>query len=109
MTDSAWRKWILLPWISLPLLVVTYLAWWNRLPPQLAVHFGVNGTPNTFMSRGASLGFDLLILLILLGGCSRRLWLQSRYPSVRSLAFFYVVIAGVTIIFWLLLRYNLQG
>lgn len=109
MTASAWRKWIFLPWISLPVLVMTYLIWWNRLPPLLAVHFSGGGTPNTFMTRWASLGFDVLILLILLGGCSRRLWLQARYPSVRSLAFFYVVIAVVTIIFCSLLRYNLQG
>lgn len=109
MTDGTWRKWILLPWISLPLLVITYLTWWNRLPPQLAVHFGLNGTPNTYMSREVSLGFDAFILLVLLSAGSRRLWRQRRYPSVRSLVFFYVVIAVVSIIFWLLLRYNLQS
>lgn len=109
MTDYAWRRWILLPWISLPLLLITYLAWWNKLPPVLAVHFGTSGTPNSFMSREASLAFDVVILLILLVACSRRLLLQRRFPSIRSLALFYVVIAAVTTIFWLLLRYNLQA
>lgn len=109
MTDGTWRKWILLPWISLPLLVITYLTWWNRLPPQLAVHFGPDWTPNTYMSREVSLGFDAFILLFLLSAGSGRLWRQRRYPSVRSLVFFYVVIAVVSIISWLLLRYNLQS
>jgi hypothetical protein len=109
MTDGTWRKWILLPWISLPLLVIAYLTWWNSLPPQLAVHFGPDWTPNTHMSREVSLGFDVFTLLVLLSAGSRRLWRERRYPSVGLLVFFYVVIAVVNIIFWLLLRYNLQS
>ncbi len=66
MTTKTWRKLTYLPWLSLPLVMISYLILWNRLPAELTVHFDLKGAPNGWMSKGASLAFSLAALLIIL-------------------------------------------
>lgn len=66
MTTKTRRALTYLPWLSLPLVLTSYLILWSRLPAKLVVHFDFNGTANGWMSRGASLAFSLAALLIIL-------------------------------------------
>ena len=106
MTSDSWRSRLLLPWLSIPLIATIYLVLWNRLPAQLAVHFGLNSIPDLYMARGSSLAFDLFILLTLLSGCSYKLWRGTRYPSRQGVVTFYFAISAASAIFVGVLLYN---
>lgn len=110
MTTKSWRYLVLLPWLSLPLLLGSYLLLWDKLPPRLAVHFNLfTGNADTRMTRSESLIFDALVLLLLLSCFSWRL-LRTPFhdPPTRILISFYFVIAVLLVIFWMILGYNLR-
>jgi len=54
-----------LMWLALPLIALRHWQVWNRLPASMAVHFNAANQPNGWMSREASLRFDMLLLAFL--------------------------------------------
>jgi uncharacterized membrane protein len=108
MSVNRLRNLILIPWLSLPIMLASYLSLWSRLPSEIAVHFTSSGKPVTFMSREQSLLFDLITLLIVLSICSWKLWGRDRHPE-RSLVRYYFAIVAMTIIFLGILLFNLTA
>jgi uncharacterized membrane protein len=102
------RNLILFPWLSLPIMLASYLLLWNSMPSELAVHFTSSGKPVALMSRGQSLLFDLITLLIVLSICSWKLWQRHNHPQ-RILVGYYFAIVAMTIIFLGILLYNLAA
>jgi uncharacterized membrane protein len=106
MESHRLRNLILIPWLSLPITLASYLLLWTHLPSEIAVHFSFSGGPVTSMSRSQSLLFDLITLLLILT-------VGSLMPSkrktnrVRVLVGFYFGISAVTIISLSLLLYNI--
>ena len=97
---------ILIPWLSVPIVLASYLLLWNRIPSQIAVHFTASGDPVTLMSRTQSLLFDLITLLLLLTIGSRILLKRNINPE-RILVRYYFGIVAMTIIFLAVLLYNI--
>ena len=97
---------ILIPWLSVPIVLASYLLLWNRIPSQIAVHFTASGDPVTLMSRTQSLLFDLITLLLLLTIGSRIL-LKRNLNLERILVRYYFGIVAMTIIFLVVLLYNI--
>jgi len=91
------RNLILIPWLSLPIMLASYLLLWNIMPSEIAVHFTSSGKPDSLMSRGQSLLFDLVTLLIVLSICSWKLWRRDKHPE-RILMLYYFGIVTMTII-----------
>jgi multisubunit Na+/H+ antiporter MnhB subunit len=110
MADKLWRPLVLLPWLSLPLFVGTYLADWNKLPEQLVIHFDWRGTPDGSMGRGLFLALAVGVLLLLLISFSNSLLpkYQDR-RSLWSLVSFYLLVTAITYIFLQLLDYNIYS
>jgi len=106
MNLNRFRNLVLVPWLSLPIILASYLLLWSRIPSEIAVHFTPSGNPVTFMSRGQSLLFDLITSLIVLSICSRKLWKHNINPE-RILVRYYFAIAAMTIIFLGILLYNI--
>ncbi len=99
----------LLPWLSPPLIAAVYLALWDRIPERVAVHFGVDGAPNGWMTRGQSLALDLgLLLFILVTGTFK---MRGQPPAERGAgrALLFVAVAFVTLIFLGIIKYNITG
>jgi uncharacterized membrane protein len=85
MTTKNWRALTYLPWLSLPLVLISNLILWNRLPANLAVHFDLSGAPNGWISKGRSLEFSLAALLLLLSFSTMRLiYKRSRNGEIRA-------------------------
>jgi hypothetical protein len=105
MEDKRLRNLILIPWLSVPIIMAGYLFLWNRMRPEIAVHFPLSGNPVTFMSRTQSLIFDLITLLLLLTIGS---WILSKPKrnTARILVRYYFAIVAMTIIFLAILLYN---
>lgn len=101
------RNLILIPWLSLPIVLASYLLFWRRMPSEIAVHFTSLGRPDTLMSRGQSLLFDLVSLLIVLSICSWKLWQRDNHLQ-RVLGYYFAIVA-MTIIFLGILVYNLAA
>ena len=97
---------ILIPWLSVPIILASYLLLWNRIPSEIAVHFTASGDPVTLMSRTQSLLFDLITLLLLLTIGSRIL-LKRNINLERILVRYYFGIVAMTIIFLAVLLYNI--
>jgi uncharacterized membrane protein len=108
MSVNRLRNLILIPWLSLPLMLASYVLLWNRMPSEIAVHFTSSGKPDTLMSREQSLLFDLITLLIVLSICSWKLWGRDRHPE-RSLVGYYFAIVAMIIIFLGILLFNLAA
>jgi uncharacterized membrane protein len=102
------RNLILIPWLSLPIMLASYLLLWNRLPSEIAVHFTSSGKPDSLMSRGQSLLFDLITLLIVLSIGSWKLWPRNHHPE-RILIGYYFAIVTMTIVFVGIMVYNLAA
>lgn len=102
------RNLILIPWLSLPIMLASYLLFWTRMPSEIAVHFTSSGKPDGLMSRGQSLLFDLVTLLIVLSICSWKLRHRANHPE-RSLVRYYFAIVAMTIIFLGILVYNVAA
>ena len=106
MNANRFRNLVLVPWLSLPIILASYLLLWSRIPSEIAVHFTSSGNPNTLMSREQSLLFDLVTLLIVLSVCSWKLWKRDSKPE-RILVRYYFAIVTMTIIFLGVLLYNI--
>lgn len=100
---------LLLPWLSLPLVAVVYLLLWNRLPERLVVHFDPAGRPNSMLTRGQSLVFDLAVLLVILVLTNLRLRRQSPTERNNNLILLLLAVSFITLIFLGFLGYNLWG
>ncbi len=109
MSEKMARLLLLLPWASPPLVLAAHLLARERVPLRLAVHFDWEGTPNGWMGRGESLGFDLGVLLFVLVSYTWKIY--RRGPSVSSgqLAMFNLAVLFVTAIFLGVLKYNVTG
>ncbi len=107
MNVNSFRNLILIPWLSLPVVLASYLLLWSRLPAQMAVHFRSSGDPVTLMSREQSLLFDLIILLLVLSICSWQLWRRKDNKFQRGLVRFYFAIVAITIISLGILLFNI--
>ena len=97
MEDKRLRNLILIPWSSVPIIMASYLFFWNRMPSEIAVHFSLSGNPVTLMSRTQSLLFDLITLLLLLTIGSWILLKRNINPE-RILVRYYFAIVAMTII-----------
>ena len=106
MSVNRFRNLILIPWLSLPIMLASYLLLWNRMPSEIVVHFTSSGNAVTLMSRRQSLLFDLVTLLIVLSICSWKLWRRGRQPE-RNLLGYYFGIVVMMIIFLGIMFYNI--
>jgi uncharacterized membrane protein len=85
MTTKNWRALTYLPWISLPLVLISNLILWNRLPANLVVHFDLSGAPNGWISKGRSLAFSLAALLVFLSVSTIKLiYKRSQNGEMRA-------------------------
>jgi len=100
------RSLALVPWLSLPIILATYLLLWVRLPPEIGVHFTFSGIPVTSVSRERALLFNLTTLLLVLSVCSWRIW-NGNVNIKRILLRYYFAIVTLTIIFLGILLYNI--
>lgn len=106
MEGKRLRNLILIPWLSVPIILASYLLLWNRMPSEIAVHFSLSGDRVTLMSRTQSLLFDLIILLLLLTIGSWIL-LKRKINPERILVRYYFAIVVITIISLAVLLYNI--
>ena len=109
MKTNTSRLLTLLPWLSVPLVASAYLALWDRIPERLAVHFGADGTPSGWMTRGESLVLDLALLLFIL--VVGTLKMRGQPPDERRAgrALLFVAVGFVTLVFLGILKYNITG
>ena len=107
MNTNRLRNLILIPWLSLPLVLASYLFLWNRMPSQLAVHFTLSGNPVTLMSRERSVLFTLVTMLFVLSICSWQLWRRKNSHNQKILVRYYFAIVAMTIIFLGILLSNI--
>ena len=106
MNVNRFHNLVLVPWLSLPIVLASYLLLWSRIPSEIAVHFTSSGNPVTLMSRERALLFDLIILLIVLSLGSWKLWKHDNSPE-RILVRYYFAIGALSIIFLGILFYNI--
>jgi nitric oxide reductase large subunit len=109
MKATTHRLLTLLPWLSPPLVAAVYLALWDRIPERLAVHFGTDGTPNGWMTRGESLAIDLALLLFILVTSTFRISRKAPAERGAGRALLLAAVAFVTLVFLGLLKYNVTG
>ena len=106
MEGKRLRNLILIPWLSVPIILASYLLLWNRIPSEIAVHFTASGGSDTLMSRTQSLLFDLITLLLVLTIGSWILLKRNLNPE-RNLVGYYFAIVAMTIIDFAVLLYNI--
>lgn len=104
--------WLL--WLALPLMALRHWQVWDRLPASMAVHFNAANQPNGWMSRTASLSFDVGLLAILLSIFTTILYFWHRQSAVTAsswavLFFFYGFIGVICYIEESILEFNLYG
>lgn len=109
MSERAARVLLLLPWGSVPLVLAAHGLVWERLPERVAVHFSWDGTPNGWMTRGQSLGFDVAVLLFVLLTYNWKIHGRGPKESPGLLATFNLAVLLLTLIFLGLLKYNVTG
>jgi uncharacterized membrane protein len=110
MTAKNWRALTYLPWLSLPLVLISNLILWNRLPANLAVHFDLSGAPNGWMDKGRSLEFSVAALLLILSVSTIRLiYKRNRNGEIRAkdLLRHCLAIGAITICMMGVLIYNI--
>ena len=111
MSTKNWRALTYLPWLSLPLVLISNLILWNRLPANLAVHFNLGGAANGWMSREWNLAFSLGALFLILSFSTAPLLRERREGAVMRAkdllrhCLSVVIISGIMIG---VLIYNLQ-
>lgn len=109
MKGTTARLLTFLPWLSVPLVAAVHLWLWERIPERLAVHFGLDGTPNGWMTRGQSLAFDLAVLLFILVAGTLKTRRQGPRERAAGLVLLSVTVAFVTLLFLGVLKYNVAG
>lgn len=110
----AYRFFIGLMWLSLPLTALSYWQVWDQLPPHMATHFNCAGEPNGWMTREASLWFALGLTLFILVVFTTMAYLAQRQqvPDPASwslLAFAYIVVGFIYRVNNSVLDFNLTG
>ena len=108
MNDKRRRALILLPWLSLPVVVVSFLVLWERVPERLAVHFDSSGAANGWMSRWQFLAFSVGVLVFLIANFSWKL-LSGRDDGnvLLRMIYYYAGTIIVTGVLLAVLKYNL--
>jgi hypothetical protein len=107
MDVRRWRRLILFPWVSLPLVAGIYVALWDRLPERLTVQVSTSGEPTNTMSRGVLLAFETALLAFVLANYSFRLWGRRREDSKKLIITYYIAVVIVTAVFLWILKHNL--
>ena len=103
-----------LMWLAVPLMALRHWQVWDRLPASLAVHFNAANQPNGWMSKSASLRFDLALLASLLTIVTLVLYFWHRKVAVTAsswvvLLFFYGFIGVICYVEESVLKFNLYG
>jgi hypothetical protein len=98
---------ILIPWLSLPLLLLGYMALWDKVSPEIAVHFTPSGRTVTLMSRQEFLLSTMIILLVMLVVGSWKLWKLEGKGFARAMLRYYFAITAMLIIFFGIVVYNM--
>jgi uncharacterized membrane protein len=109
MTTKARLELTYLPWLSLPLVLISYLILWNRLPAEMTVHFDLKGAPNGWMSKWASLASSLAaLLIILLFSTAKLMYKEKRDHGThpKDLLRHCLSVGAITIILMGVLIYN---
>lgn len=101
-------------WLALPLMALRHREVWDRLPISSATHFNADNQANGWMSRSASLRFDLALLVVLLGLFTAIVYFWHGNSTVTAsswvvLLFFYGVIGVICYVEESILEYNLYG
>ena len=101
---------ILLPWLALPVMVGLLLNASASLPARIAMHFGVDGRPDRWVSPGVFIGTSLAVLAVLLGIFTVRS-LKARaagrlYPLLVAQ---YILVIVVSVAMWQVVRFNRDG
>ena len=107
MNFNNFRKLALIPWLSIPTVLVSYVLLWNRIPPEVVVQFTYSGNPVSSFTREQSLLFNLVSLLVVLSICTWRIRSRSD-NSKRLIVRYYFAIATMTIIFLGILFHNIN-
>jgi Protein of unknown function (DUF1648) len=96
-------------WLGPAVMFLQYWLVWDRLPLKVATHFGANGQPNGWMSRGTAAVYPLIPLLALLLIATFALS-RLRKPDVglwAILGVFYVVFGALIAITQQIIAFNL--
>lgn len=99
---------ILTPWLSLPIVLISQVALWDRLPPEIAVHFTAAGRPVTSMSRAGFLLFSIITLLAVLAVCTWQLRQADERRSSGVLLRYYFTVMVMVLIYVGVLIYNVS-
>ncbi|HLL75663.1 MAG TPA: hypothetical protein VK421_10405 [Pyrinomonadaceae bacterium] len=100
------RRLALIPWLSLPAVLVSHAALWGKMPPEIAVHFTPSGRPVTSVSRAGFLLFSVAALLAVLVVCTWKLRRPGGADSARLLLRYYFTVAAMVLIYFGVLIYN---
>ena len=107
MNDKTLRALVLLPWLSLPAVLLGFYALWQRVPERLAVHFGPSGAPDGWMSRRQFFAFSVGVLLLL----ANFTWKLRAGPAggnfYARVLFYYAGTAFLVAVLFVVLRRNL--
>lgn len=81
MRKNRW-VWIALPWAGWAALLIYVAAVWQQLPAQMAVHFAVRGTPDSYADRGVAVFIIVFALTLALAvlSCS---FVSKGWPTER--------------------------
>jgi hypothetical protein len=100
---------VLIPWLSLPAVLISQVALWERMPSEIAVQFTTSGQAVTLMSRAGFLLFSIITLLVVLVLCTWKLRkADDRSYSGVLLRYYFTVIVMVLIYFGVLI-YNVYN
>ena len=97
MKSSTARLLTFLPWLSLPLLAIVHLLLWDRIPERLAVQFDSSGAATNWMTRGQSLAFDLVVLLLILVTSTLKLRRRGQDEQLTGLVMLNAAVLFVTV------------
>jgi hypothetical protein len=97
---------VLIPWLSLPTVLISQIALWDRMPPEIAVHFTTSGRPVTLMGRAGFLLFSIITLLIVLVICTWKLRRAADRSSPRGLLRYYFTVIVMVLIYFGILIHN---
>jgi uncharacterized membrane protein len=101
---------ILLPWLALPVVAWILFDAREALPDQVAVHFGLDGAPDRWVSQSTFFAFSLVLLTAMLALFSvRSLRARAGTRLYAVLASQYVLVAVLGLATWQVVRFNRDG
>jgi len=98
-------------WLAPVVMYMQYRMVWDRLPQNVATHFGANGQPNGWMSRETASTYPLLFVVPLLLAVTIAL-LRVGQPEIGSwaiLVLFYLVFGALITITHQIIAFNIGG